>query len=219
MIEAMELYYSPLSCSAAAHIVAVEAGLPLTLRRTDLATKRVDGPLADLRDLNPIGKVPTLVCDDGLVLTESVAVLLFLGDQSPPDRRLMPPHASPARYEVVKWLSFVATELHKRVHAQIFALDPPPEAVKQFSREAAAQPLSVLEAHLRDRAVLVGDAFTVADAYLVWALTILPFGGVPLDPSPSLRAYHERHVARDAVRTVLKAERREYQELAASRAE
>ena len=78
----MELYYAPLACSLAAHVTCVEAELPVILRRTDLATKSVEGG-GDLRQVNPMAQVPTLVRDDGVVLTENVAVLLFLGDERP----------------------------------------------------------------------------------------------------------------------------------------
>jgi glutathione S-transferase len=211
----MELYYSPLACSLAARIVCLEAGLPVALRRIDLANKRIDGEEGEgLWRLNPFGKVPTLVCDDGQVLTENVSVLLYLGDRAPAHSRLMPEPRSPARYEVVKWLSFVATELHKRVLAVVFSLENPPEAAKQFARDGAIKPLAILEAHLRDRRVLVGESFTVVDAYLLWALLLLPrpLCGVSLDPYPVLRAYQANHMMRSAVRNAMATEYEEYKQ-------
>jgi glutathione S-transferase len=210
----MELFYSPLACSLAARIACLEARIPVTPRRADLGTKRAEGREGGLLSVNPMGKVPVLVCDDGLVLTENVAVLLFLGDRAP-QSGLTPPEGTPARYEVVKWLSFVATELHKRVHANVFAPDPRrPDAVKQYAQEGAAQPLAVLEAHLRGRTTLAGHGFTVADAYLVWALFLLSLArsGVPLDPYPDVRAYLERHLQRDSVRVALSTESEEYKQ-------
>src|SRR4051812_998114 len=126
----MELFYSPLACSLAAHIVCLEAGINVTLRRTDLPTGRVEGG-GDLARINPMGCVPTLVLDDGRVLTENIAVLLFLGDREP-GRSLAPAPDTYARYEVTRWLSFVATELHKKVNAPIFAARSP-DAVKDYA--------------------------------------------------------------------------------------
>jgi glutathione S-transferase len=211
----MKLYYSPFACSLAARVVCREADLPVSLCRADLQTKRVEGQAEGaLVHLNPMGKVPTLVCDDGLVLTENVAVLLYLGDRAPLDRGLTPAERTPARYDLVRWLTFVATEIHKKVLATVFALDEPAEAAKTYARGGAAQPLSVVEERLRDRQALLGDRFTVADAYLLWALLLLPRPqcGVSLDPYPAVRAYLERHLGRASVRHVLSAESHEYQE-------
>src|ERR1700755_2885187 len=120
MVGGMELYYSPFACSLAPHIVCREAHLPVTLRRVDLATKRAEGS-ADFLRLNPLAQVPTLVLDDGQVLTENLAVLLWLGTQAA-DGGLVPPPGTPESYQVLRWLSFVSTELHKHVLFRMFAL-------------------------------------------------------------------------------------------------
>ena len=200
----MKLYYSPFACSLATHIVLREAGLDVSLEQIDLATKQVaDG--TDLRHVNPMGQVPTLVTDDGAVVTENVTVLTWLGDRVP-ERALVPPPASNERYELTRWLSFVATEVHKKGLAPIFDLKAP-EAVKAYARNALAPALAHLEQLLAERDYLIGAQYTVADAYLFWALTIAPHGGVPLDPYPKLRAYHARILERPAVRAAMRFER------------
>jgi glutathione S-transferase len=207
----MDLYYSPMACSLAARIVCIEAGLAVTMLRTDLGNKRVEGASEGaLLQYNGMGKVPTLVCDDGHVLTENVAVLLYLGDRADSALGLTPPHGTPERYEVVRWLAFVATEIHKRVLATVYSLDRPSDAVKAFARSTAAQPLTVLQKHLRDREVLVGEEFTVADAYLVWALLLLPRAQVPMDSYPALGDYLARNSNRAAVRAAVQRELEEY---------
>ena len=185
------------------------------MRRVDLSTKRVEGEREGaLLRRNPIGKVPTLVCDDGHIVTENVAVLLYLADRAPPERGLTPAERTPARYELLRWLSFLATEVHKRVLATVYSLDSATLPVRQFARDGAAQSLSVLDAHLRDRPALVGETFSVADAYLVWALLLLPRPrcGVSLAAYPALCAYHERHLRREAVNVAVGTELREYKE-------
>jgi len=188
----MQLYYAPMACSLAARITAAEAGHALEFRRIDLATKAVAGG-GDLHAVNPMGQVPTLVLDDGRVLTEAIAVMLYLWGRSDP--------------QVVRWLAFVATELHKRVCLPIFAYDSPP-AIRDWGRAGAARPLGYLDAHLADRACLTGDEFTPADAYAVWALSILPFGHVPLPAN--LAAYCARHQERRSVAAAFALERAEY---------
>ncbi len=191
----MELYYAPMACSLASRIALAESGSTAALHRVDLATKRIaDG--RDLHAINPMGQVPTLVLDDGRLVTENVAVLIELAG----DRR---------DRELVRWLSFVATELHKTINAPLFTRGTP-EAVKAHARAAAAKPLAVLESIVATRDVLAGDAFSVADAYAVWALAIMPFGGVALDAYPAVLAYRDRHLARPSVASAFAIERAEY---------
>jgi glutathione S-transferase len=200
----MKLYYSPFACSLASHIACREAGLPVSFERSDLETKRIEGG-ESLFGLNPLGQVPTLMTDDGRVLTENGAVLTYIADRAP-QTRLAPAHDQFDRYELSRWLSFVGTELHKKGLAPIFAPDTP-DAVKDFARACIHKPLQVVEAHLATREVLIGQHFTVADAYLFWALTVAPFGGVSLDAYPALQAYQQRQLARPAVRAALRYER------------
>lgn len=200
----MKLYYAPFACSLAAHITCREAGLEVDLRRVELSSKQVEGG-EDLHALNPMGQVPTLVADDGSILVENSAVLAYLADRAPASG-LAPAPTDAARYELTRWLSFVGTELHKKGLAMIFAPDSP-EAVKAYARTSLAKPLAVVARHLTDRDVLVGSQFSVADAYLFWALTLAPHGGVSLDAYPALAAYHARALGRPAVRAAVKFER------------
>jgi glutathione S-transferase len=146
-----------------------------------------------------MGQVPTLVLEEGRTLTENVAVLSYLGDRM----------AESDRYELVRWLSFVATELHKKVLAAIFAPGTP-DAVKEHARASAGRALAVADRHLDGRETLLGGPFTSADAYLFWALTLMPHASISLEPFPALRAYHERHKQRPAVRAALAFEKQQH---------
>lgn len=203
----MKLYYSPFACSLAAHIACREAQLDFSLLRIDLVSKRVEGH-GDLRELNPMGQVPTLVTDDGQVLTENSAVLMYIADHAPA-AQLGPAQGSFARYDLLRWISFVGTELHKKCLQPIFAVDSP-DAVKAYARESLARPLGVVAQHLSCRETLLGEGFSVADAYLWWALTLLRHAGVSFDSYPSLRAFHKRHRSRPAVEQALRFETEQY---------
>jgi len=200
----MKLFYSPFACSLAAHIACREAGLEVDLHRVDLPTKRLEGG-GDLHAFNPMGQVPTLVIDDQHTLVENSAVLTWLADHAP-EQALAPRVGDFARYELTRWLGFVGTELHKKGLAPVFAPDSP-AAVRDHARRAIEKPLGVVERHLAGRETLVGDRFTVADAYLFWALTIAPHGGISLEAFPTLRAYQERLLSRPAVRAAVRFER------------
>ncbi|MFO1080479.1 MAG: glutathione binding-like protein [Reyranellaceae bacterium] len=199
----MELFYAPFACSLAAHIVCREAGLPVTLRRVTLSTKELESG-GSLYDLNPKGAVPTLRRDDGSVLSENAAVLQYLGDRVPASG-LCPPAGADERYRLAEWLSFIGTELHKRVFYMMFT----PEsdvAAKEAARAAAPKRLAVVAQALQGRDWLVGDTFTVADAYLFWWLSLAPRVGIDIAAHPGLEAYVARCTARPAVRAAVELE-------------
>ena len=201
----MKLYYSPFACSLASHIACREAGIDVVLKRAELSSKRVEGG-EDLWAVNPMGQVPTLVTDEGRTLTENAAVLMYIAERGPQTQAA----TDFERYEVNRWLSFVGTEIHKKGLWMIYAPDTPP-AVKDYARQAIHKPLALLDTLLATREVLVGDAFSVADAYLFWALTIAAHAKISLDAYPALLAFQQRHLARPAVREALRFERDQLQ--------
>lgn len=199
------LYFSPFACSLASHLAIVEAELPIVLRRAELRSKRCEDGHS-LYDYNPLGQVPTLVLGEGSVLTENLAILVWLAEQAPPGR-LAPSEGGMARIELLRWLALLGTEVHKKVLAMIFH-PAAPEPAREFARAEASKPLGVLDERLRERPWLLGDDFSVADAYLIWALNLLPHAGIPRETWPSLVAYFARALERPAVRRVFEVERR-----------
>lgn len=196
----MELFFAPFACSVASQIAAREAGLALGQRQVALATKRtLDGE--DFRAISPKGYVPALRLDDGTVMSENPVVLQYLAEQQP-EAGLLPAPGTRARYQVLEWVAFVSTELHKGCYALIFSPAAPEEA-KAYARALAAEKLPLVAAHLDGRQFLVGDRFSIADAYLTWVLALAPFAGLSLDQWPSLQAYAARMQERPAVREVL----------------
>ena len=197
----MELYYSPFACSLASHIALREAGLDADLVAVTLSSKRT----ADGRDyfaVNRKGQVPALRLDDGAVLTENTAVIQYLADRKPA-AGLLPPVGSPERYRVLEWLSFVSTEMHKASFATMFDPEAPAEA-KAWARATLPQKLAHAAGEIGDREFLVGGRFTVADAYLTWALNLATLAKVDLPAG--LQRYLDRMRQRPAVRTALEVE-------------
>jgi glutathione S-transferase len=195
----MDLYISPMSCSFAAHVAGLEAGVSLNLHRVDRATKLVDDG-TDYRTISSLAIVPVLRVD-GWTLGETSAVLQYIADRAP-DRRLAPPWGTPERYELQQWLNFTTSELHKKHLWPIFSSKTSQDH-KAWSRANIAPPLEHVARHLATHAFLVGDTFTVADAYMFWALFVLPHGGVSLDGYPALAAYVARIRQRPAVGAAL----------------
>jgi glutathione S-transferase len=188
----MELYFSPLSCSFAARVVAHEAGIPLTLRQVEVYEKTLTATGASYLDIAPFGQVPALRLDDGSILTELPAVILYLAEPPPDDR-----------HRVHEWLNFVGTELHKKILWPIYNRGIP-DAVRAFARESAPAAFAHVARHLADREFLVGDRFTAADAYLVWALHMARLAGLDISPAPA--AYLKRMRARPSVAALLAEE-------------
>lgn len=200
----MELYFRPMACSLASRIALMEAGLDARYREVVLESKRLVEDDADFLAVSAKGRVPVLVLDDGQTLTENAAVLQRVADLAPA-ARLSPRPDDPERYRLQEWLSFVATEIHKAFLYPSFRSDAS-DAVKVYARERAPQSLAVAGARLAEAPYLLGDEFTVADAYLLWSLLLTRFLGVEL--GAALDAYLERVQQRPAVREAVKLERR-----------
>lgn len=198
----MKLYYSPGACSLSPHIVLRELGLPFSLVKVDLKTKRTaDG--ADYLAVNGKGYVPALELDDGQVLTEGPAIVQYLADRKP-EAGLAPPNGTLERYRLQEWLNFISTEVHKQF-SPLFAPNTP-DATKEAQRERLAGRFEWLSKQLASKDYLLGKAFSVADAYLFTVLNWCGFVGLDLGKWPVLAQYHARIAARPAVQEALKAE-------------
>lgn len=198
----MKLYFYPGACSMAAHIVLREAGYQFDLERVDLATKQTAGG-EDYTRINPKGYVPALRLEDGEVLTEAAVILQYLADHKPA-AGLAPKAGSLAHYRLIEWLNFLATELHKSIGA-LFNPDITPEW--KADRIALFERYCEFVAHaLADRPYLLGEHFTIADAYLFVILGWTGLFRIDLGRWPVLERYVERIAARPAVQAARQAE-------------
>jgi glutathione S-transferase len=196
----MQLYFSPFACSLASHITLREAGLEAELIAVTLSTKTT-ATGADFLAVTAKGQVPALRLDDGSVLTEGPAVLQYLADRNPASGLM--PAAGRERYAVLQWLNYIGTEIHKACFALMFNPKAPAEA-KAWGRELVDEKLAYVDAELGSGSFLVGDRFTIADAYLAWALNIAGLVGVTLPAG--LQRYFDALKARPAVAAALAAE-------------
>ena len=200
----MELFASPMACSLASHITALEAGLPVKLRFVK-DHKTDDG--ADYYAIAANGYVPALRLDDGTVLNEGASVLQYLADAAP-EAGLAPAWGTLERYQLIDTLNYLGTELHKRIFYQVFS-PTAPEPAKEAARALIEPTLDHLARRLDRRDTLVGDGFTVADAYLVTMLNWFVFLKVDLAKWPALQAYHQKHLQRPSVAQAMGVEMEE----------
>ncbi len=198
----MKLYYMPGACSLTQHIILRELGLPFELEKVDTKAGKTEKG-ADFRALNPKGYVPALQLDDGQVLTENPAIAQYLADQKP-GAGLAPPNGTLERVRLQEWLSYVTAEVHKGMGA-LFNKGLTPE--QREAAVAALKPkLDHVAGHLAKRPYLLGDAYSVADAYLFVVLAWSKWVGVDLSPWPALGAHAARVAQRPAVQSALQAE-------------
>jgi glutathione S-transferase len=194
----MKLYMHTAACSLSPHIVCRELGLHVELIAVDRATHRTaDG--ADYLDINGNGYVPLLELDDGTRLMEGPAIVQYLADLKP-ETGLVPPAGTLERVRLQSWLNFISTELHKPLAMQFhFAA----------SREQLAALVTRRLTWLSDQLTgpyLMGDRFSVADAYLFVCLNWTQFLKFDLLPWPKLTDLMRRVAARPAVQQALAAE-------------
>lgn len=198
----MKLYYYPGACSLAPHIVAREAGIPLTLEKVDLANRTTETG-ASFTAINPKGYVPALGLKDGPVLTEASAIIQYLAD-SQPGTDLAPAHGTMERYRLLEWLGFISTEIHKGFGPLWNPATP--DAVKAATKERLATRFAYLDEKLASQPFLTGSTFTIADAYLFTVVNWTNFHGIDLSPFPNLQAFQARVVSRPSVQQALEAE-------------
>ena len=201
----MKLYYIPMACSLASRIVLAETGEEAEFVQVARGSLALEGSGQRLDAISAKAKVPTLVYTDGRVVTENAAVLQYLADRAPASR-LAPPASSPERVVLQEWLSFIGTEIHKAVLYPLYTDGSPPGA-QEFARHCAPGALAIVSTRLGAAAHLVGDTFTIADAYLIWALILLRAAGIELDAVTA--DYLQRCLARPSVREALTIERRQ----------
>jgi glutathione S-transferase len=161
-----------------------------------------------IREYNPLGRAPTLVLDDGEVLTESSMMLDYLDDTVGPDRALIPTTGR-ARRDALRLVALATGAIDKAI---LIALERVFRPVEQHSQawltrcrvqvEGALGELEQACAARGDAPWLVGEAMTHADIAVACYTTHLR-EAIPLDlaPWPALRAHVDRCEAMDVFRS------------------
>ena len=197
----MKLYYSPGACSLSPHIVALEAGIPLAIEKVDLRAKKTETG-GDYLAVNPKGYVPALDIG-GQVLTEGPAIVQYLADQKP-ESGLAPKNGTMERYRLQEALNFITAELHKTIGS---LFNPAQKGEwKDATLALIDKRLTALDAQLAGKDFILGQAFTVADAYLYTVLNWTRIHQLDLSKFANVTAYMARVGARPKVQEAMKAE-------------
>ena len=141
--------------------------------------------------MNPFGQVP-LIEDDGVVIADSNAILVYLALKYDPARQWYPMDAKGAA-EVQRWLSVAAGLLYSgpAVARLVGLFDAKHDLAR--AQAVAAGVLGVMEAHLAaSRPFFVGQTPTIADIALYSYTAHAPEGHIPLEPYPQIRGWISR---------------------------
>jgi len=162
-----KLYYSHSTCSTASHIIMEHSGLPY--EGIEVSWKR-NLNVSALDQLNPLGAVPVLVTDQGVVITQNTAILEWIADQAPQKNLLAKPGTT-ERAQTMSWVALIASDLQKAFvnHFRSDVLTTNTDSQKELEVHATKSVKDLLqhiENSLENRHYIVGDHFTIADAYL-----------------------------------------------------
>lgn len=200
------LFISPGACSLASHIAVRELGLPIQIEKVALRT-----PDSPIHAINPLGRVPALQLDDGTLITENSAILPYLADQVP-DTPLFAPAGSAERAQIQSWLGYLSAEIHTATFRPLnrperYSADESAHpGIRAQAQVQALKAFEHIEQHLSDRQWLVGERYTLADAYLgVFASWLLRIGG-PFNELQAIARLREQWRARPAVQQALQVE-------------
>lgn len=203
----LTLYYSPNSISLAAIIVLEEIGAPYILQRVDLA--KGEQRTAGYLELNPLGRVPTLRTQEGL-LTETPALLAFLA-RSAPAAELLPAGAF-LEARALSVLSYLASTVHvahaHRMRGSRWSDDA--DAIASMQRKVPKSVLdafSLIEHNKLEGPWVLGDRFSVCDAHLFTLAQWLEADGVDTSKLPRVLDHRLRMLQRPATQRALAAER------------
>ena len=200
----MKLYYKPGTCSLAVHIALTEIGTKFALDQVDTDAQKTETG-ADYAKISPNGYVPALALDGGDVLTEAPAILQHIEDQNPA-ARVAPANGTMERTRLQQHLNFVASELHKSF-GPFFSGRTLGDGERKAAEAKLQRRMDHLNTLLGDkRDYLMGDDFTVADAYAFVVANWAGFIGLGYERWPHIAAYLKRVSARPAVQKSMQRE-------------
>jgi glutathione S-transferase len=203
----LTLFYAPGACSRASHIALLEAGAVFDLREVDFANADQRG--AAYRTVNPKGRVPALETEHG-VLTETPAILAYVAQQYP-DKGLAPLDDAFQFARMQAFNSYLCATVHvAHAHSrrgERWADDPAAIAeMKRKAPEVMAACFRLMEDDMVAGPWVLGDAYSVADAYLFTVTQWLPAHRLDVAGYPKIQAHLQRMLERPAVEAALVAE-------------
>ena len=165
----LTLFSSPRACSLACHIALEESGLPFKVNVTRIREGQHQS--ANYLRINPWGKIPALKIDDE-VLTESHAILSYIGDNAPVEMNLIPQNDSLQRARAHEWMNFLSSTVHIAFRPLFkpqyligdLALYP---MLHEIGVPNLRRTLLEVDHRLKGKTWALGDQYSVCDPYLL----------------------------------------------------
>jgi glutathione S-transferase len=201
----MKFYMAPGSCSTGIHILLEEIGLIFEAHIVNLP--KGDHLKPEYLAINPNGTIPTLVRDDGSVLTDFVSIATWLAEAFP-RRKLLPSDAQAAE-TALDALGFCTRHIHGEGFRRFFTPEryaskrATVEEIKQEGRRIVAEAFAQLDQRIPHNGYVAGD-FSIADPALFYVEFWADKTGIPLPQNCS--AHYQLMRTRPAVRQVLAEE-------------
>lgn len=203
----MQLYYTKGACSLACRIILNEIGIKPDYIAVDLKTKKTEAG-KNFLEINPKGAVPTLVTDNHEVLTENTVILQYLADAAH-SSQLLPEVGNFDRYQVLEWLNYVATEIHKSFALLFYPLFSDQQK-NDLLVPIIRKKFDYVNSALKGMHFLYKDHFTLPDGYffvmLLWARQFK----FELQDWPELYRYFKELRERKAIQESLEQEKLPY---------
>jgi len=170
-------------------LLLAQLGIPH--RRVEVSQLTADTARPEFRAINPIGKVPTVVFDDGRMLSESGAILHYLaaGTRFWPDDRWQ-------QAQVLRWMFFEQYSHEPAIAVNRFlrVYTGPDDRTSQIAanHRRGTHALAVMDAHLQEARWFGGDACSIADIALYAYTHVADEGGFDLAPLANVRRWLDR---------------------------
>jgi glutathione S-transferase len=204
----LKLYYAPGTCALASHVALEESGAPYTTERVDFKNNQQNSP--EYLKINPKGRVPALVTDHG-ILTETPAILAFIA-QTFPKAKLAPLDDAYAFAQAQAFNSYLCSTVHvahaHKVRGYRWATEESSFAdMKRMIPKSVGASFALIERDMLKGPWVMGETFTICDAYLFAMAQWLEGDGVDLAALPKVVDHRKRMSERPAVKKVLDAEK------------
>ena len=199
----LTLYYAPKTCSLAPMIALEEAGADYTAHKVDFAKNEQNTP--PFKYVNPKGRVPALATDKG-VITENVAILSFIADVYP---KMRLSRSDPFAFaQMQAFNSYLSSTVHPHhAHNRRGARWSDDAAVVEAMKIKVPQNMTdccvMIEKEYLKGPWVMGEQYTVADAYLFTIANWLEGDGVDTSKFPKILAHRAAMLERPAVQAAM----------------
>jgi glutathione S-transferase len=200
----LKLYYAPATCALASHIALAEAGADYTTEKLDFKIDQQNSP--EYLEINPKGRVPSLVTDRG-VLTETPAMLAYIA-QTHPEAKLAPLDDAFGFAQVQSINSYLCSTVHvahaHKMRGKRWATEETSFAdMKRKVPETMGACFALIERKMLRGPWVMGEQYTVCDPYLFTIATWLEGDGVEMAKLPKVADHFRRMAERPAVKKVM----------------